>query len=66
MVVILSKSRGSPGQWFPETEYLLASAIFVVGTSGILPNLNYKSVIPIIYILAIVLTHLCFKALVCS
>ena len=36
-----------PGQWFPETEYLRASAIFVSGTSGIPPNLNYTSVSPI-------------------
>ena len=40
-------SSGSPGQWFPETEYLLASAIFVVGTSGIPTYLNYRSVNPI-------------------
>ena len=40
-------SRGSPGQWFPETEYLRASAIFVSGTSGIPPILNYRSVSPI-------------------
>ena len=40
-------SRGSPGQWFPETEYLCTSAIFVSGTSGIPPNLNYWSVSPI-------------------
>ena len=46
--VVLSRSRGSPGQWFPETEYLRASAIFIVGTSGILPNLNYRSVSPIV------------------
>ena len=48
-------SRGSPGQWFPETEYLLASAIFVVGTSGIPTNLNYRSVspIPLEYVLII-------------
>ena len=39
--------RGSPGQWFPETEYLRASAIFVSGTSGITPSLNYRSVSPI-------------------
>ena len=45
--VVLSRSRGSPGQWFPETEYLRASTIFVVGTSGIPPNLNYRSVSPI-------------------
>ena len=44
--VVFSRSRGSPGQWFPETEYLRASAIFVVGTSGIPPNLNYWSVSP--------------------
>ena len=37
-------SRGSPGQWFPETEYLRASAIFVSGTSGIPPILNCRSV----------------------
>ena len=42
--VDLSRSRGSPGQWFPETDYLCASAIFVVGTSGIPPKLNYRSV----------------------
>ena len=42
--VVLSRSRGSPGQWFPETEYLCASTIFVVGTSGIPPKLNYRSV----------------------
>ena len=46
--VVLSRSRGSPGQWFPETEYLLASAIFVVGTSGTPPNSNYRSVSPIV------------------
>ena len=45
--VVLSRSCGSPGQWFPETEYLRASAIFVVGTSGIPPSLNYRSVSPI-------------------
>ena len=28
---------------FPETEYVRASAIFVLGTSGIPPILNYKS-----------------------
>ena len=39
--------RGSPGQWFPETECLRASAIFVSGTSGITPILNYRSVNPI-------------------
>ena len=39
--------RGSPGQWVPETEYLRASAIFVSGTSGITPILNYRSVSPI-------------------
>ena len=48
--VVLRRSRGSPSQWFPETEYLCASAIFVVGTSGIPPNLNYRSVSPIIYL----------------
>ena len=47
--VVLSKSRGSPGQWFPETEYFLASAIFVMGTSGIPSNLNYLSVSPILF-----------------
>ena len=41
--VVLRRSRGS-GQWFPETDYLCASAIFVVGTSGIPPKLNYRSV----------------------
>ena len=45
--IILRRSRGSPGQWFPETDSLCASAIFVVGTSGIPPNLNYRSVSPI-------------------
>ena len=45
--VVLSRSHDSPGQWFPDTEYLRVSAIFVVGTSGIPPNLNYKSVSPI-------------------
>ena len=40
-------SRGSPGQWFPETEYMRASAIFVSGTGGIPPILNYRSVSPI-------------------
>ena len=30
-------SRGSPGQWFLETEYLRASAIIVSGTSDIPP-----------------------------
>ena len=40
-------SRDSPGQWFPETEYLRASAIFVSGTSGIPPILNHRSVSPI-------------------
>ena len=44
-------SRGSPRQWFPETEYLRASAIFVAGTSGIPPILNYRSVSPIHFIL---------------
>ena len=39
--------RGSPGQWFPETEYLRAPAIFVSGTSGIPPILNHRSVSPI-------------------
>ena len=47
--VVLCKSSGSPGQWFPETEYLRTSAIFVVGTSGIPPNLNYRSVSPIVH-----------------
>ena len=42
--IVLNWSRGSPGQWFPETEYLCASAIFIVGTSGIPPNLSYRSV----------------------
>ena len=40
-------SRGSSGHWFPETEYLCASAIFVSETSGIPPILNYRSVSPI-------------------
>ena len=42
--VVLRRSRGFPGQWFLETDYLCASAIFVVGTSGIPPKLNYRSV----------------------
>ena len=42
--VVLSRWRGSPGQWFPETEYLCASFIFVLGTSGILPKINYRNV----------------------
>ena len=42
--VVLSRSRGSPDQWFPETDYLCASAIFDVGTRGIPPKLNYRSV----------------------
>ena len=42
--VLLRRLRDSPGQWFPETDYLCASAIFVVGTSGIPPKLNYRSV----------------------
>ena len=40
--VVLSMSRGPPGQWFPETEYW-ASAVFV-GTSGIPPKIIYRSV----------------------
>ena len=40
--VVVSISRGPPGQWFPETEYW-ASAIFV-GTSGIPPKIIYRSV----------------------
>ena len=43
-------SRGSPGQWFPETDCLCASAIFVSGTGGIPPILNYTSVSPIDYL----------------
>ena len=39
--------RGSPGQWFSETEYLRASTFFVSGTSGITSILNYRSVSPI-------------------
>ena len=42
--VVLCRSRGSPGQWFPETDYLCVSAIFVVETSGIPPKINYRSV----------------------
>ena len=42
--VVLSRSRGFPGQWFPKTDYLCTSAIFVVGTSVIPPKLNYRSV----------------------
>ena len=40
--VVLSLSRGPPGQRFPETEYWV-SAIFV-GTSGIPPKIIYRSV----------------------
>ena len=40
--VVLSISRGPPGQWFPEIEYW-ASTIFV-GTSGIPPKIIYRSV----------------------
>ena len=40
--VVLSMSRGPPGQWFPETEYWV-SAIFV-GTSDIPPKIIYRSV----------------------
>ena len=40
--VVVSISRGPPGQWFPETEYW-ASAIFV-GTSGIPPKIIYRAV----------------------
>ena len=40
--VVVSISRGPPGQWFPETEHW-ASAIFV-GTSGIPPKIIYRSV----------------------
>ena len=40
-------SRGSPGQWFPENEYLRASVIFFSWTSGIPPILNYRRVSPI-------------------
>ena len=43
--VVLRRSHGSPGQWFPETEYLCVSAIVVVGTSGIPPKLNYTTII---------------------
>ena len=39
--------RGSPCQWFPETDCLCGSAIFISGTSGIPPILNYRSVSPI-------------------
>ena len=46
--VVLGRSGGSPGQWFPESEYLRAVAISVVGTSGTPPNLNYRSVSPIV------------------
>ena len=41
-------SRGYPGQWFPETDCLCASAIFASGTSGILPILNYRRVSPML------------------
>ena len=40
--VVVSISRGPPGQWFPENEHR-ASAIFV-GTSGIPPKIIYRSV----------------------
>ena len=40
--------RGSPGQWFPGTGCLCVPAIFVSGTSGIPPILNYRSLSPII------------------
>ena len=40
--IVLNMSRGSPGQWFPKTEYW-ASAIFV-GTSGIPPKIICRSV----------------------
>ena len=40
--IVLSISRGPPGQWFPEIEYW-ASTIFV-GTSGIPPKIIYRSV----------------------
>ena len=40
--VVVSISRGPPGQWFPKTEYW-ASAIFVV-TSGIPPKIIYRRV----------------------
>ena len=40
--IVLDMSRGSPGQWFPETEYW-ASTIFE-GTSGIPPKIIYRSV----------------------
>ena len=40
--VVVSISRGPPGQWFLETEHW-ASAIFV-GTSGIPPKIIYRSV----------------------
>ena len=40
--VVLSMSRGPPGQWFPETEYW-ASSIFVE-TSGIPPKIIYRTV----------------------
>ena len=40
--VVVSISRGPPGQWFPKTEHW-ASAIFV-GTSGIPPKIIYRSV----------------------
>ena len=40
--VVLSMSRGPPGQWFPETEYV--SVRHLVGTSGIPPKIIYRSV----------------------
>ena len=41
--IVLSMSRGSPGQWFPETEYVSVRHL-CCGKSGIPPTLNYRSV----------------------
>ena len=39
--------HSSPCQWVPEIDCLCASAIFVSGTSGIMPILYHRSVSPI-------------------
>ena len=39
---------GSPGQCVLKTDCLCASAIFVLGTSGIMAILEYRSVSPIV------------------
>ena len=56
--VVLSISRGPPGQWFPEIEYW-ASAIFV-GTSGIPPKIIYRSVKSYNFILLLLLFYYSF------